>query len=419
MNDISLGPVLGILSPKGRTLIQQALKDGYIPLPEVLNALSVQASASLAKNVQILVKFLRDNNVSTALKTKPQEVPSAKTPECVQTETNGHVAKLQTQRANKKPAKSSNGSVVNLKTEFAVDKPRRKSKDDAVETTDTQEPRRSYDEFTAIRLYLKEIAEVPLLTPKEEVELAARIKNGDSQAREHMIKANLRLVVKIARDYENYGLPLLDLISEGNIGLMKAVERFDPAKGGKMSTYGSWWIKQAIKRALANQSRTVRLPVHQVDKLLKLRRISIKLHGYLGREATEEELAEEMGITVERLKKLRDSDIRPMSLDMQMDGDDSNTLSEVIADDNVVLPDVEINGQNYLSMLHELIQTLDTREIAILTHRFGLKESDEQTLEEVGQKFGVTRERIRQIQNIALGKLRARIYEKELPNLKT
>src|SRR5205809_3148962 len=157
----------------------------------------------------------------------------------------------------------------------------------------TPRERSSYDGDTAIKLYLREIGQVKLLTPDEEIELAARIKKGDKKAREQMIKANLRLVVKIARDYEGIGLPLLDLISEGNIGLMNAVERFDPAKGGKLSTYGSWWIKQSIKRALANQSKTIRLPVHLVDKISKMRRTAMRLQEELGREPTDEELGEE------------------------------------------------------------------------------------------------------------------------------
>ena len=170
-------------------------------------------------------------------------------------------------------------------------------KAEAEEPAPRERERGSYDGDTAIKLYLREIGQVKLLTPQEEIELAARIKKGDKKAREQMIKANLRLVVKIARDYEGIGLPLLDLISEGNIGLMKAVERFDPAKGGKLSTYGSWWIKQSIKRALANQSKTIRLPVHLVDKISKMRRTAMRLQEELGREPTDEELAEELGIT--------------------------------------------------------------------------------------------------------------------------
>src|ERR1700690_2026495 len=161
-----------------------------------------------------------------------------------------------------------------------------------------------YDGDTAIKLYLREIGQVKLLTPQEEIQLAARIKKGDKKAREQMIKANLRLVVKIARDYDGIGLPLLDLISEGNIGLMKAVERFDPKKGGKLSTYGSWWIKQSIKRALANQSKTIRLPVHLVDKISKMRRVAMKLQEELGREPTDEELADELGMRAARGRQM-------------------------------------------------------------------------------------------------------------------
>src|SRR5246127_4219913 len=157
------------------------------------------------------------------------------------------------------------------------------------------------DSEESIKIYLREIRQTPLLTPQEEIDLAARIKKGDKKARAWMIKANLRLVVKIAHDYSNLGLPLLDLISEGNIGLMKAVERFDPAKGGKLSTYGAWWIKQSIKRALANQSKTIRLPVHLIDKIYKVRRTAMKLQEELGREPTDEELSEEIGISSTKL----------------------------------------------------------------------------------------------------------------------
>src|ERR1700748_1297966 len=161
------------------------------------------------------------------------------------------------------------------------------------------------DSDTGIKIYLREIGQIPLLTPQEEIELAARIKKGDREARALMIKANLRLVVKIAHDYANLGLPLLDLISEGNIGLMKAVERFDPAKGGKLSTYAAWWIKQSIKRALANQSKTIRLPVHLVDKISKMRRVSLQLQEEFGREPTDEELGEELAMSPSKIAQLR------------------------------------------------------------------------------------------------------------------
>lgn len=278
------------------------------------------------------------------------------------------------------------------------------------------ERRERYDGDTAFKLYLREIGKVPLLTPAQEVELAARIKKGDKKAREHMIKANLRLVVKIARDYEGIGLPLLDLISEGNIGLMKAVERFDPAKGGKLSTYGSWWIKQSIKRALANQSKTIRLPVHLVDKISRMRRVGLKLQEELGREPTDEELADELGTTPGRVSQMRQASIRPASLDAPIGDDDSNHFSEIVQDENASTPYKQLEDKTVTRMLQEMVVTLDPREQTILRYRFGLDGGNEKTLEEVGVKFGVTRERVRQIQNIALKKLRRMIEKLELTN---
>ena len=273
--------------------------------------------------------------------------------------------------------------------------------------------RGSYDGETAIKLYLREIGQVKLLTPSEEIELAARIKKGDKKAREQMIKANLRLVVKIAHDYEGFGLPLLDLISEGNIGLMKAVERFDPSKGGKLSTYGSWWIKQSIKRALANQSKTIRLPVHLVDKISKMRRVAMKLQEEFGREPTDDELAEELGMTSSRVAQMRTAAIRPASLDAPIGDDESNNYSEIIADENASTPYEDLEENTVTKMLQEMVKTLDPREATILRYRFGLDGGSEKTLEEVGEKFGVTRERVRQIQNIALAKLRKMIEKLE------
>ena len=277
--------------------------------------------------------------------------------------------------------------------------------------------RPAYDGDTAIRLYLREIGLVKLLTPQEEIVLAARIKKGDKKAREHMIKANLRLVVKIARDYEGIGLPLLDLISEGNIGLMKAVERFDPKKGGKLSTYGSWWIKQSIKRALANQSKTIRLPVHMVDKISRMRRIAMRLQEEFGREPTDEEIGEQLGITGSRVSQMRMAAVRPASLDAPIGDDDSNNFGEVVEDENADTPYEQLEEKTVTGMLQEMVKTLDPREATILRHRFGLDGGNEKTLEEVGKKFGVTRERIRQIQNIALRKMRKMIEKLEANKL--
>jgi RNA polymerase primary sigma factor len=283
----------------------------------------------------------------------------------------------------------------------------------AVTETPVETGRGTYDGDTAIKLYLREVGQVKLLTPAEEIALAARIKKGDKRAREHMIKANLRLVVKIARDYEGIGLPLLDLISEGNIGLMKAVERFDPAKGGKLSTYASWWIKQSIKRALANQSKTIRLPVHLVDKISKMRRTAMKLQEEFGREPTDEELAEEMQTTPARVAAMRMASIRPTSLDAPIGDDDSNSYSEIVQDENAIDPYENLEDKTVNGMLEEMVTKLDSREATILRFRFGLDGGNEKTLEEVGEKFGVTRERVRQIQNIALRKLRKMIEKFE------
>src|SRR5688572_27161428 len=314
-----------------------------------------------------------------------------------------------TKRASRKPAVTVKAPVTPPPPEATVELRPHATE---VEPTEQRE-RQPYDGDSAIKLYLREIGQVKLLTPQEEIELAAKIKKGDKKAREHMIKANLRLVVKIARDYEGIGLPLLDLISEGNIGLMKAVERFDPKKGGKLSTYGSWWIKQSIKRALANQSKTIRLPVHLVDKISKMRRVSMKLQEEFGREPTDDELGEELGISASRVAQMRTAAIRPASLDAPIGDDDSNNFSEVVQDENADTPYEHLEEKTVTKMLQEMVKTLDQREATILRYRFGLDGGSEKTLEEVGQKFGVTRERVRQIQNIALNKLRKMIEKLE------
>jgi len=278
---------------------------------------------------------------------------------------------------------------------------------------DDIQQREEYDGDTAIKLYLREIGQVKLLTPEEEIELAARIKKGDKKARERMIKANLRLVVKIAHDYDGLGLPLLDLINEGNIGLMKAVERFDPAKGGKLSTYAAWWIKQSIKRALANQSKTIRLPVHLVDKISRLRRVALQLQEVFGREPTDDELAEELGIPAHRVALLRSIAARPTSLDAPIGEDETSTFGEVVQDERAADPYAQLEEKTVTAMVTELLSRLDPREQEILRQRFGLDGEPEKTLEEVGADLGVTRERIRQIQNIALSKLRRMIQKLE------
>jgi RNA polymerase primary sigma factor len=269
-------------------------------------------------------------------------------------------------------------------------------------------------ERSGLQLYLQEIAKTPLLTIAEEVQLARRIRRGDKAARNHMIKANLRLVVKIAHDYKDFGLPLLDLISEGNIGLIKAVERFDPRKGGKLSTYAAWWIKQSIKRALANQSKTIRLPVHLVDKISKMRRTAMALAEEFGREPTDEEVAIELGIPTNKVAHLKSVSIRPTSLDAPIGEDgDSATFGDIVGDDSAISPYENVREYNLKSDLNRMINSLDRREADILRMRFGLDGHDELTLEEVGRKFKVTRERVRQLQNLALQKIRKLMAKNE------
>ena len=265
-----------------------------------------------------------------------------------------------------------------------------------------------------LQLYLKEIGKTPLLTIDEEVSLAKRILKGDKAARDHMISANLRLVVKISMDYKDFGLPLLDLISEGNLGLIKAVERFDPSKGGKLSTYAAWWIKQSIKRALANQSKTIRLPVHLVDKISKMRRTAMALTEELGREPTDEEIAIELQVPTSKVAHLKSVSVRPASLDAPVGQDgDSTTFGEIIGDENAASPFDQLSDSHRNAGLCAMVDSLNPREAEIIRYRFGLNGRDELTLEEVGAKFHVTRERVRQLQNLALAKMRKTLTKEE------
>jgi RNA polymerase primary sigma factor len=269
-------------------------------------------------------------------------------------------------------------------------------------------------ERSNLQLYLQEIGKTALLTIEEEIQLAKRIRKGDKAARDHMIQANLRLVVKIAMDYKDFGLPLLDLISEGNIGLVKAVERFDPRKGGKLSTYAAWWIKQSIKRALANQSKTIRLPVHLVDKISKMRKTAMRLSEQLGREPTDEELAMELQIPTSKVAHLKSVSVRPASLDAPVgEESDSTSFGEIVGDENAISPYEGLRDKNQNSDLHAMVDSLDKREAEIIKLRFGLDGNDELTLEEVGKRFHVTRERIRQLEYIALTKMRKAMARNE------
>jgi RNA polymerase primary sigma factor len=266
---------------------------------------------------------------------------------------------------------------------------------------------------SGLNRYLREIGQFSLLTPQQEIELAEKIKKGDAEARERMINANLRLVVTIAHDYANLGLPLLDLISEGNIGLTKAVERFDPTKGAKLSTYAMWWIKQSIKRALADQSKTIRIPVHLGEKLATIRRVASQMSDDLGREPTDDELGEELGIASQKVARLKRVGIRPASLDAPVGDDDSTEFGEMIGDDEAQTPFELLRDEDLRNEMDGLLDVLDEREKKIISERFGLGGGKPKTLEEVSKGFSVTRERIRQLQNVALAKLRSALVRKQ------
>ena len=273
----------------------------------------------------------------------------------------------------------------------------------------------SYESDSSLKLYLREISKTPLLTIQEETDLAERIKMGDKEARSHMIRANLRLVVKIAHDYSGYGLSLPDLISEGNIGLMNAVGRFDPEKGGKLSTYGAWWIKQSIKRALANQSKTIRLPIHMVDKIARMRRISSILAEQLGREPTDDELATELGLPRQKIAMLKQAAQRPTSLDAPVNDGEATEYSEIISDEAASDPLEALADKNLHAELGGLLSLLNERERRIIDGRFGLNGLKPMLLEDVGREFGVSRERIRQLQNSALAKMRKALLKMDKP----
>jgi RNA polymerase primary sigma factor len=268
----------------------------------------------------------------------------------------------------------------------------------------------------ALNRYLQEIGSIPLLTPEEEVALARRIQTDDSAARERMIQANLRLVVAIAQDYVNLGLPVLDLISEGNVGLMKAVDRFDPKKGAKLSTYASWWIKQAIKRALANQSKTIRLPTQVVEKIGQIRRISAQLSTDLGHEATDDELGEELGISSQKVGRLKNVGLQPQSLNAFVGDDDMTEFGESVPDEQAQTPFELFGEKDFSDQVYRLLETLNQRETRIITERFGLNGTAAKPLEQVAQLIGVTHERVRKLELAALAKLR-RAFSKHLDPL--
>jgi len=268
-----------------------------------------------------------------------------------------------------------------------------------------------------IKVYLREIGQVPLLTPEQELGLARRVQAGDEEARSQMIQANLRLVVKIAQNYTGLGMPLLDLISEGNIGLMKAVERFDPDRGAKLSTYAAWWIKQSIKRSLANQSKTIRLPAHLIEKISRMRKVIQKLSERLKREPNNAEIAEIMGVKPGAIAHWRAICLNPASLHAPVGDDNATDFNERIGDENAKTAYENITDRQVRDDIVRFFDSLDHREREILKYRYGLEGVEVHTLETVGERFNITRERVRQIQNTALQKLRGMIEQQDEPVL--
>jgi len=265
-----------------------------------------------------------------------------------------------------------------------------------------------------VRMYLREIGKIPLLTPEEEVELAKRVEEGDPEAKAKLIEANLRLVVSIAKKYIGRGMLFLDLIQEGNLGLIRAVEKFDYRKGFKFSTYATWWIRQAITRAIADQARTIRIPVHMVETINKLIRVSRQLVQQLGREPTAEEIAAEMGIAPEKVEEIHRIAQEPVSLETPIGEEEDSELGDFLEDKDIPSPEEAAAQQLLREQLEEMLEELTDREREVLRLRFGLEDGHPYTLEEVGRRFGVTRERIRQIEAKALRKLRHPSRSKKL-----
>ena len=257
----------------------------------------------------------------------------------------------------------------------------------------------------SVKMYLKEIGSIPLLTKEQELSLAKKVSEGDELAKQKLVESNLRLVVSVARKYLRKGMPMLDLIQEGTLGLIKAAEKFDYTKGFKFSTYATWWIRQGITRAIADQARTIRVPVHMVEKINKLSNVSMTLSKELGREPKPEEIAKEMDMPVSKVVEVINISQKPKSIESTIGKEDDTELEEVIADEKTLSPEEIVTTSLLKEQIEEVLQTLSEKEKGVLELRFGLHDGERRTLEEVGKAFNVTRERARQIENKALRKL--------------
>ena len=295
------------------------------------------------------------------------------------------------------------GAELELDDDGPLDLPELDSEEEII---DPVELAAEYNLDDPVRMYLKEIGQIPLLTPEEEMELAQKVSEGDKEAKKKLTEANLRLVVSIAKKYSGRGLHILDLIQEGNTGLIRAVDKFDYTKGNKFSTYATWWIRQAITRAIADQARTIRVPVHMVEVINKATRCNRKLVQELGREPTLEEIAEELNLPIEKIIEANRTAADTLSLDTPVGDEEDTTIGSFVEDDNTPGPAESTSNTMLAEALAEILGTLTKREADVLKMRFGMYDGRNHTLEEVGQIFGVTRERIRQIENKAIRKLR-------------
>ncbi|MFN8657491.1 MAG: sigma-70 family RNA polymerase sigma factor [Candidatus Obscuribacterales bacterium] len=281
---------------------------------------------------------------------------------------------------------------------------------------ETQRPTGKEDGFTedSVRLYLREIGRVKMIRPDEEIELARRIAKGDGEAKKKLIQANLRLVISIAKKYVNRGLPFQDLIQEGNLGLIRAAEKFDHTKGFKFSTYATWWIRQAISRGLADKSRTIRVPVHMVESINKMKKTSARMAQELGRKPTEQELAKEMDLSVAKVQEIIAADREPISMEMPLNRDEETYLGDLIEDNESARPDANTEEELMRQDLNRMLSQLTPRERDIMHLRYGLEDGRQRTLEEVGRLFNITRERVRQIEHKAFRKLRQPAWSSKL-----
>ncbi|MEZ4487724.1 MAG: sigma-70 family RNA polymerase sigma factor [Cyanobacteriota/Melainabacteria group bacterium] len=298
-----------------------------------------------------------------------------------------------------------------------VDQDQDQDQDDNDELLEGKKTRKKKgDGFTedSVRLYLREIGRVRMIKPDEEIELARRIADGDAEAKQKLIQANLRLVISIAKKYVNRGLPFQDLIQEGNLGLIRAAEKFDHTKGFKFSTYATWWIRQAISRGLADKSRTIRVPVHMVESINKLKKTSAKLSQELGRKPTEEELAHAMKLSVTKIQEILTADREPVSMEMPLNRDEETYLGDLIEDNESSRPDATTEEQLLRQDIGRMLSQLTPRERDIMHLRYGLEDGRQRTLEEVGRLFNITRERVRQIEHKAFRKLRQPSWSNKL-----